>query len=542
MFFMSAILDERDQKTDNGSVVEMKYVNEDGRPNTALLQDRTPQWMQSSTPVVWLTLVLCLLYLFTSVSPLWHTDVWGHLSYGRWIVQHGRVPTVEPLLPLSQGMTFLDLPWLSQLIGYGMVQQFGISGLQFLNALGVVALAGIFTFAVYSRTRNLGAALLTLVAIYVGSYQQLLVFRPQLAGMVCFAAVFAMGTASRWRSWYLLAIPVVFAFWANLHGSFIMGLGLLGALTVGRAADVLVRTRKWKYVFAERGVRGLFLATELSLLAILLNPYGIAVYPEVFAVAGNKNLESLIEWDPLTLRMKQGRVAFAMALGLVTLYRFSPRRVSIREVLLLCGLGAASLWHSRMIAWWAPVAAYYLGLHLAACWRHWRGPRKVEPARGGLWTVIALGLAWIAFAYSPFGVVALHGQSSDPQMREKRYRASVSPLTPIDITDYLNRHVPKGLVFNSYEWGDYLLWAGPKGIQVFVNSHAHLVSQEVWQDYFTILRTLPGWEEKLKRYGVNTMVLDKDQKELIAAMEKLTDWEKKFSDSKGSVFVRKQPV
>ncbi|GIS58273.1 MAG: hypothetical protein CM1200mP2_04980 [Planctomycetaceae bacterium] len=24
--------------------------------------------------------------------PLWHTDLWGHLAYGRWMIEHGGAP------------------------------------------------------------------------------------------------------------------------------------------------------------------------------------------------------------------------------------------------------------------------------------------------------------------------------------------------------------------------------------------------------------------------------------------------------------------
>lgn len=540
---MSMIVEENDAKSNSDSVVETKYVDEDGRPNVALLQDRMPRWLQAPAPVVWLTMALGVLFLYVNLLPLWHTDLWGHLAYARWIVQHHALPTVEPLMPLAQGMPFVDIPWLSQLAAYGMFEQFGVTGLQFLNALCIVAVAGLLAYSVYGRTHNLGAALLTLVAFYWGTYQQLLVVRPQLAGMVCFALVFTMATSSRWRNWYTWAIPATFVVWANTHGSFIVGLGLLGTLAAGRAIDIFLRTGKLKFVFAERGLRGLILAAELSAAAVLLNPYGLAVYPEVFAVSGNKNLEALIEWDPLTLRMKQGQAAACIALLLVAMYRWSPRRVTAREVLLLCGLGASMLWHSRMITWWVPVAAYYLGVHTAAVWQKRRRTPATQPAGSGLWTVVLLGLVWICFAYTPFGYVVLHGRPQDPKEVAKKFRGSVSPLTPIDISSYLTRNPPQGLVFNTYEWGDYLLWAGPKDLQVFVNSHAHLVPAEVWKDYFIIANTATGWEAKLDAYGVNAVVVDEQTRgDLIKSLEKLDTWEKKFSDNKGAVFFRKKPI
>ena len=434
----------------------------------------------------------------------------------------------------------MDLAWLSQVLGFTMISNFGVPGIQFLNGLGITLAGGFLTFTIFRRTQSLGAALLTLFAFYWASYQQLLVVRPQLGGMVCFVLVFVMATAPQWKRRFLFLIPAVFALWANLHGSFIMGLILLGAITVGRGVDVYLRTRRLNMVFAETGVRGLILALELSALAILLNPYGIGAYTEALTFSRNENLQSLIEWDPMTLRMKQGRAAFVLGLGLILLYRFSPRRVTVREVLLLGGLTFCMLWYSRMIVWWAPVAAYSLGLHAAAVYRQWKKSPPAERRVGGLWSVVAVGIAWIAFAYTPFGMRLLHGASKDPAFADKQFRQSLSPLTPIDITSYLKRNPPTGLVFTPYEWGDYVQWAGPEGIQVYVNSHAHLIPQEIWQDYLLIIRGGAGVEDRLDRYGVNTVVAEKTEgKELLESMERLASWEKKYSDRRGAVFVRK---
>ncbi|MCA8995689.1 MAG: hypothetical protein KDA80_01850 [Planctomycetaceae bacterium] len=525
-------------------ISEPQYVTEDGSPNVALLQDRMPPHLQASRPVVALATVLGFLFIFLSFRPLWHTDLWGHLSYGRWIWQNGHLPVTEPLMPLSKGVPMIDTAWLSQLLGYGMITQFGPSGIQFLYALAIGIVMSLLTYAVYRRTGNPWAALLTLAVFHWVEYHQLLIVRPQLAGMVCFAAIFTMATSARWRGWYTWTIPVLFAIWANMHGSFLVGLVLLGGVLTGRAIDVYRRTRDRRFVFADRTCRQLLIALELSAAAVLLNPYGLAIYPEVFAVAGSKNLEALVEWDPLTLRMKQGQAAAVIALALIVMYRFTPRRVTMREVLLLCGYGALALWTSRMIVWWGPVAAYYLGLHTAAVWKSWSNRPAKEPVRGGMWTVVLLGLCWIFFAYTPFGSVAIHGRPTDEESQFTELRRKTSSQTPVAIAEYLRKNPPQGQVFNAYEWGDYLTWAGPEGMQVFLNSHAHLVPEEVWQDYLETVHGSSDWSGNLNRYGVNAIILDRMYRgDFIRKLEDTSSvWEKKYADNVGAVFYRKNPI
>ena len=52
-----------------------------------------------------------------------------------------------------------------------------------------------------------------------------------------------------------------------------------------------------------------FLLTQLAAAAVLMNPYGLGLYLEVLSFAGNSNLQDLVEWDPLNIRMRQGQTA-----------------------------------------------------------------------------------------------------------------------------------------------------------------------------------------------------------------------------------------
>jgi hypothetical protein len=513
-------------------------------PDLSVLEDRIPRGLQLPRRLALWTAVLGLMYLVLSYQPLWHTDLWGHLAYGRYTWEHRELPATEPLMPLAEGVPLVQTAWLSQLGGYVLFQQFGVTSLQAMYAATITLAVGMLVFAVLSRTQqSILAGLLTVVTFGGVNYQQLLIIRPQLCGLVCFVALFCLLTA-RWRPWFWGAVALLMAAWANLHGSFVVGLGLCAALWAGRMSDLLWRTRDWRAWIHDRQVRRLLLVAQVAALATLLNPWGLGLYGAVFATSGHPHLQDLIEWEPLTLRMSQGRAAAVCALALIVAYRCSPRRVSAGEVLLLVGLGGAALWTSRMIHWWAPVAAYYLAVHVAAIVRRsWRTVPRESP-RSGKWTVVTVGLAWIFFAYTPFGLTLIHGQPQTPEARADRLRRSVSPRTPLEAVAYLSVHPRTGLIFNTYEWGDYLLWAVPQGLQVFVASHAHLVPAEVWQDYLLMLSAGSGWDDRLDRYGVNTVVLDKSSgRALSAALQRDTaNWRIDYEDRLAIILVRRQPL
>lgn len=510
------------------------------QPDLSVLEDRAPDWAKLSRNTALLTLCGCTLFVVLSYLPLWFTDIWGHISYGRWIVQHGALPQTEPLLPLCQGVPFIDTAWLSQVLSHLAVRSYGPAALQFYYAAAISFCAALLGGAVLRRSGSLFWSLAAIASFGVIDYQQLIVVRPQLAGLAAFVTTLVLLT-STWRTAYWVALPVLFAAWANLHGSFPMGLLLIACFALGRAADLLRRTGQWRAVWRDATFRRHGLLLELCAAAVLINPYGLLVYLETFKIAGNPNLQDLIEWEPLTLRMKQGPPAAIALLALGIVFRFTPRRITTAEVLALTVFGLGACWSSRIVIWWGPLAALTLAVHGAAITRKRFPP--AAPRRSGLWTVATIGLVWIAFAYTPFGVRVIHGSPKTEEEAARRWRRALATRTPIDATHYLHANPPRGLVFNTYEWGDYLLFAGPRDLQCFVASHAHLVPREVWVDYLRIAAAAPDARNKLDRYGVNTVVVDKHGRaDLIRLLRESDAWQLNYEDPLAAIFVRKQPI
>jgi hypothetical protein len=521
----------------------------DGSPNLALLEDKLPPALKASKALAIFTAALGLIYFCLNRLAVRHTDVWGHLAYGRWMVEHGRIPETEPLLLLSQGVPWVDTAWLGKLSGYWMFEWFGLAGLQMIHGLSLTIAFALLAWGVYRITRSVPFTLIGLLAFGLVDYQQILIHRPQDIALACFVATLVLAMPTRLARGAWIVLPLVFAVWANFHGSFPVGLLVLGAIAAGRAIDLFRRTRNLRLALRSRLVWRPLLLLELCAAAALLNPRGLGIYADVLAISRNPNLPSLVDWAPLTFRMFQGQALAVAIVALFVAYRCSPRRATASEVLLLLGLGGASLWTLRMIIWFGPVVGYCLALHGAAAWRRRkRLPVVVPPSeRRGLWSVATVGLAWIFFAYTPFGLQRIHGRPQGKELREY-YRHNVTQRTPLDAVEYVREQadeLPGGLMYNSHEWGDYVQWAAPEKFRVFVNSHVHLIPREVWEDYLLIHGASGPWEDKLDRYGVNTVLVDTtNYAALIYALRNHDGWREAYRDPQGLsvLFVRKQPV
>lgn len=510
-------------------------------PDESLLTDKVPEHLRAPRAFAGMTLALGIVFVIFCTRPIWHTDIWGHLSYGRYLYETQSLPVTEPLLPLAKGMPFVDSAWLSQVLGYLIAShpRLQIAGLQGVFAIAVTLCGALISWQVYRKTWNGWFALLSLCTFLFVASIPLTILRPQLVGVVCYVFLLTRLCQRTGNRWDWVAYPLTFVVWANCHASFMVGLGLIGCFWVGHMFDVFTQTKSLSASIKDAKAVRLMLLLELCAAAVLVNPYTIRLYAEAFSFSGNENLQDLSEWQPVTLRDGQGQVFIVTAIVLAMLYRLSPRRVRSWEVMSLLLFGLATLWSSRMIVWWAPVAAILVSQHAHAVWRKWSHSSLVGAAyqRTGKWSFVMLGIAWICFMISPLAIAMRSGRQPDPSR-------ALSKFTPRFAAEYLNEHPPQGLVFNTYEWGDFLQWAGPRDMQLFVNSHAHLIPRHVWMAYMQIIEQRGGWEETLDRYGVNAIVLDLEHRESL--IKKLKDderWQAPVAQRDGQViFFRKKPI
>ena len=71
---------------------------------------------------------LCFLYF--NYIPLYCSDLWGHVSYGHWILEHRELPTEDPYVRLAEGVPIVATAWLSQVLFAVIERAGGVEGLR----------------------------------------------------------------------------------------------------------------------------------------------------------------------------------------------------------------------------------------------------------------------------------------------------------------------------------------------------------------------------------------------------------------------------
>jgi len=141
-------------------------------------------------------------------------------------------------------------------------------------------------------------------------------------------------------------------------------------------------------------------------------------------------------------------------------------------------------------------------------------------------------VVWTGFSFSSVSQPVLGGQKRSAKQLH-------SQTTPLEITAYLREHPPQGMVWAPVWWGDWIVWDGPKDVQVFATSKVHLAPRQVSIDLAQVQYARPGWERTLDRYRVETVVVHKaTQPALAKAASRSSKWRRVYEDKLGIVFTR----
>ncbi|MAT14375.1 MAG: hypothetical protein CMJ46_03805 [Planctomyces sp.] len=477
--------------------------------------------------------------------PLWHTDLWGHLSFGRLIWESGALPEQEPFLLLADERALVDTAWLSQLILYATEYQFGVGGLQFGFGLVIAFICTIFFVAGYRVTGHLLACLVGTGLLLWLEWVQIEIIRPQLAGTALFVLLLCRFQFPPRRDllWWL---PPILVFWANLHGSFIMGVGLTGAWFLAMVIDSIRTERNLTRWIACPDILLTGLLLVVAMLVPLINPYGIGLYKDVVTFSNNPNLYDLVEWQPLTLKMQQGRSALVVSLILIFLWRRNRNAISTYHLLLLVVLGIATLLNSRMIVWWAPVAAMETVRQLEGYWGdwcRWKSESDLNSPRA-LWTALGLLIAsgTLVVTAGTRSDARVGDAIRDGQIRSD-LRQAVSDQTPLELTHFLHQKLASAekpyRMLNSMVWGDFLIYALDGRQPVFVYSHVHITPRDVWLEYRNLLQLRAVWLARLDERKIDLIVLDRRQhRAACAGLRTSPRWNEIYADARGAIFER----
>jgi hypothetical protein len=272
--------------------------------------------------------------------------------------------------------------------------------------------------------------------------------------------------------------------------------------------------------------RRLWIAGAVSVLVSGINPNGFRIVQILLFYRSSFLVSRVLEWASPRL-WPPGEFA-VLLFGAAAVLLWARRRVRLVDWLLFAAFGLAGLSAQRntfLIGFLAPV--------LMASYFPWR-PRLPVLAQWGAAALVAGAL----------GVGMARGNFFQLRAAEWRY--------PAGATDFLLAHHVTEPIFNTYEYGGYLIWRLWPQERVFIDGCAP--SESTFMDYARILYNHDASggksaEELLDQYGIQAMVMNSFEYTnglvyLLApalADPAQTDWKLVYSDAQAMVFMRHPP-
>jgi hypothetical protein len=472
-----------------------------------------PRWLPA------LLAGLAALLLLGWFSPaIYDSDFWWHLKTGQYIVQNHRLPVPDPFAfttasaPEGYPGEFLTRhfnlthEWLAQVLFYAIWRMAGLGGIVLLRAVLLTAFCGLTGWMAFRRGcgfyLSFAAALAAAAVAHEFAYD-----RPYLITFVLLA-VAALILESGRRLWLL---PPLFAIWANCHGGFFLGWVLVGAYS----AEAL-RAKRWRVP----------LFGGAAILASGVNPNGFRVLQVLLYYRQSFLTSKLMEWSAPRLWPPGAFTLLLLAAAGVLLWK--RREVRLSDWLLFAAFGAAALSVQRnafLMGFLAPVLiASYL-------------PRRLTLPRLAQFAVAPLLLVALAIGIGCGGMF---------QLRSAEWKL------PSGAADFLLAHRITQPIFNTYEYGGYLIWRLWPQERVFIDGRA--LGETVFRDYGRILYNVdeagePGAQALLDRYGVQVLVMNTFEYSqgllyMLApalAGPSQNNWKLVYSDPTAVIFMRQPP-
>ncbi len=308
-------------------------------------------------------------------------DVFWHLRTGDLILSNGP-PRRDPFSWTAAGERWRPNAWLGDALWAVVRAVAGPPGVSLLAGAAVLAVA----LLLYRASRRGGAGPWASVAASAISVLFMAPFidpRPLLLGFVLLPI--ALGLVSQYRAGRrgaLIRLGLLITVWSNLHGAFVVAVGIIGLIAIGWAIDrrTLVRPS---------------LLAATTVVAGLANPYGVFSYLQ--AVYNRAESGSIDEWQPLAVDDGRGiLLAIFIVLTAAALWRSSTGRETRGDesdsavwanILPIAVLMVATFWSIRMGSFLlivaAPTVACGFSGIIAARVRAWASDRVV-PLVGGL--------------------------------------------------------------------------------------------------------------------------------------------------------------
>lgn len=326
-------------------------------------------------------------------------DIWWHMADARILTESHHFIHVEPYSFTVASQPWVDPEWLSELPFWLGYRTFGLVGIYLITWLALIANIHFVYWRGFFKSRNPGVALwmagLGFVLMWVNANSRTILF----GYLALSAELCILEAAERGRPRVLWLLPPLFCVWINLHGSWVIGLGLLGLYALCGLFRVNAGIFSQEPISRQDRNR-LLTVIGCSIAALMVNPYGWRLVWNPFDMVLNQtlNIGNVQEWQPLNLGWFVGKAAVAFIALTVLVNALHARKWKIYEFVFVFLAWYAAFNHARFTFLAAVLTVPMLAADIARAFFPETPNQKTIPVMNG---VVAAAVLCVVALYFP---------------------------------------------------------------------------------------------------------------------------------------------
>lgn len=354
---------------------------------------------------------------------------------------------------------------------------------------------------------------------------------------------------------YYLLLTLIFAIWGNLHPAFPMGIGVLCFLACDLCYTILFADNKNlisnnpDYQNSDNNTLSTFLShlqnkeviTALAkvvllvicpLIGTLITPFGWHLHLQIFDLLSNSYFMKLnLEWLPPGLF---DYPAIPLALVIIMAGALSSMHIGIFHFLLVTVFTYLAFSANRYIPFWGLAIIPQLAISIAALQQRIVSMQRVEQDLSG--SELSLICSDRSLARPPFlslifwviGVVFASWSNYPLPVELSEHILAPAKYEPL--VNFVKHLPPNTRFFHTPDWGGVIIRNTYPAQLVWLDDRNQIHPPERYEDYFHIAKAHQGWEEIVKKYNFEYLLLQaKDP--LVAILATHAEWRSIYTDS-----------
>lgn len=465
--------------------------------------------------VFFLALLYCIYIFFLKALYYIDLDFGWQVRMGQWILANG-IPQTDPLTYTMPSYPYLDHEWITSILFYWgatYLENITFSFVMVLLVFVAISLQITKRFTLWGCLPFLSSCVILLTFFGI---------RAQVIGWLFFSLLIKIiFSENLWKRWRLI-VPLIILLWANMHGSFGMGLVALFVMN----CYLIWRKKLTKIDVA---------IVVLSILATFINPYGYKVWVEVINHLVDTNAKDRIgEWMPLLYSISHSTLFYLFYIIVSFLFIVAWRtKIELYKIVLLTVMLFAAFSSIRHIPFYILVSLPLLIDAFFFTSKKFSNKKKIFTRSFMVIFYLIIFICLVELVYVDNFVQIIH--------EEKVY--------PSAAIHYLRLHPPENQIMSVWEWGGYLTWKLPEK-KVFIDgrtlvwNHDKQIDNEstnIYKENELILWGKIPLRTTVKKYNIDTLLFPLYIAQIPIMKKQIIEdgWIVKYQDSVSVIYQKK---